>query len=858
MNAVDIARDIIRRGYKPVPVPFGAKGPEGREAVGWPNKNYATDLLHHFGRRKLNCGCQFGACSKNLSDTDLDCKEAIALAPYFLPRTNSVYGRPSKPRSHFLYTCADVPPNRAAYQFFDENEAMILEMRFGGGIVGEQKGAQSIWPGSTHKSGEVYEWSEDGEPANIAFADWHLAVQKVAAATIIARHWPPLGGRHDAALVLGGFLARLGWNEDAVEHFVIAAATVGGSDDPQAKGRPARDAVKNFTARGNTFGLPQMCETFGEKPALKIKKILGYHKEAPSPTPTDNQPTIMVVGGSLSANADEAERVLINADIQFYERSNYLVRPIVKEAETFHGGKTKTAQLTPVSVAYMRDIVGRVAHWIRFDARAQEWVPTNPPEDVAKTVLARSGEWAFPSIAGVLTTPTLRPDGTVLDRPGFDPATRLLLVDPPPMEPIPERPTKDDADKALELLKGLLVEFMFADDGGISRAVALSAMITPVARGAYPLAPMHTTDATAAGSGKSYLLDIVAMIATGQKMPVISMGGKVEETEKRLGSALLAGHQLVCIDNVSTALFGDCLCQIIERPRPQVRILGKSQLIEVETRGVSFYSNGNNLQISGDLCRRVIRSRLDTRMENPEQRVYKLDPVAMIAADRGAYIRAALIICRAYIAEGRPNAVARLGSFGAWSDTVRSALMWLGEADPVLSMTSIKGDDPTKVSFRDLLDAWVHQFGTGEANAKTVKDVVETACAETGGGMYERPTLANPDFFNALQDAVVGSDRRRKLDATSVGYWLRARRGTVVGKYCFQHTETSGIRSWFVEEIGTAMAADGTASATSGNGATNTASAISTSWTNGPWEGIAEGDWDALMRKDAGMGLRGR
>jgi hypothetical protein len=88
----------------------------------------------------------------------------------------------------------------------------------------------------------------------------------------------------------------------------------------------------------------------------------------------------------------------------------------------------------------------------------------------------------------------------------------------------------------------------------------------------------------------------------------VRAGRDAEESEKRLGAALLAGQPLVCIDNISGALSGDALCQYIERHRPQVRVLGKSELIAVETAGVTWYANGNNLIISGDLCRRVAHS----------------------------------------------------------------------------------------------------------------------------------------------------------------------------------------------------------------------------------------------------------
>ena len=66
----------------------------------------------------------------------------------------------------------------------------------------------------------------------------------------------------------------------------------------------------------------------------------------------------------------------------------------------------------------------------------------------------------------------------------------------------------------------------------------------------------------------------------------------------------------------------------------------------------------------------------------------------MVMADRGKYIAACLTICRAYIAAGRPDKLPKLASFGGWSDTVRSALVWLGEADPVKSHGHVEGRRP--------------------------------------------------------------------------------------------------------------------------------------------------------------------
>jgi putative DNA primase/helicase len=444
----------------------------------------------------------------------------------------------------------------------------------------------------------------------------------------------------------------------------------------------------------------------------------------------------------------------------------------------------------------MRDVLCRTASWVRFDKRKKAWAATDPPHDVASTVLARAGEWGFSTVAGIITTPTMRPDGTILDQPGYDPATRLLLVDPPPLPPIPETPTKDDAIAALKLLEELLVEFPLVDD--VAKAVALSTLITPVVRGAFPVAPMHIADAPVPSSGKSFLFDTTSAIAIGQAMPVIAAGRTEEETEKRLGAALLAGQSLITIDNVNGELRGDALCQIVERPRPQVRILGRSELIDVETRGTTLFANGNNITIVGDLCRRVVGARLDPRMERPELRVFTGNPVATVLADRGAYIAAALTICRAYVAAGRPGLKPRLASFEDWSDTVRSALTWLGKADPVDSMEMVMDEDPERVALGALLAAWGDTIGVGWQYRVPLKEVIAMAVkTRVVDQATNTSALSHPELSAAVR-AVVPANR--PPDLGSLGLWLRGNKKRIVNDMRFEAESNKHTgKQWWVQ-----------------------------------------------------------
>ena len=180
------------------------------------------------------------------------------------------------------------------------------------------------------------------------------------------------------------------------------------------------------------------------------------------------------------------------------------MHPIIGHAND--EGSTLTPALEPIGVDYMRHLMDRAAVFEKYDARRKKWLPTKPPEDIARLILARHSETPFPRLRGVISSPSLRPDGSVFSAPGYDPATQLYLLNPPPLPDMPAAPTHADAEAALLELNGLLMEFPF--DGAASVGVTLSAVITPVVRAALGPVPLHAFSSPLPGSGKSYLIDL--------------------------------------------------------------------------------------------------------------------------------------------------------------------------------------------------------------------------------------------------------------------------------------------------------------------------------------------------------------
>jgi hypothetical protein len=793
-DPLSAARDLLRRGIMPLPIKPGKKNPT---IPGWQNLTIdATNVDRYFSGADLNVGGRMGAKSGGLVDVDLDSAVTMQLAPRFLPRTEAVYGRDGKPKSHWLYRCdPDDLESRGSFPFHDAGGSVIVELRIGGGA----KGAQSVMPGSVHSSGELVRWDSDGVPAQVDYAHLKMCVQQLAVAAVLLEHFTGDRVRHDRSLGVGGFLARAGWPEEAIARVIEVICALCGSQNVENHATSAGGAVAALAAGEHVRGYPWLQENLGEAVAKRLAKIVGFRTVAPEPEPVseDGLPVVKLIPGHLPRIADRAEAILVAGSAKFFERADMLVRPIVKEVDSFHGRKTHVAHLVKIDRIYMRDELGRAAAWVKLDKRERRWSTVDAPFEVADTILARAGRWTFPTVAGIATAPTLRPDASILRVPGYDAATRLFLVESVQMPEIAEHPTKDDAIAALNLFLELLNEFPFVDE--IAKVVAVSIIVTAVARGAFPVAPMHVADAPVAGSGKSYLFDTTAAIVLGQPMPVISAGKTEEELEKRLGAAVVASQPLICIDNVSGVLRGDALAQLIERPRPRIRILGRSELIEVEAKGTTLFANGNNIIIGGDLTRRAVRCRLDPQMERPELRQFTGDPVAKVLADRGKYLAAALTICRAYAVAGRPGRCPRLASFEGWSDAVRSALTWLGMEDPVDSMEQVREDDPDTGALRAVLEAWSSTFGIGRNYRISIREVVAKANQTRTDAGTQVVNYVNEDLRSAILTALGGG---RQVEADSLRYWIRGKKDRIIAemKFDYKH-DMEGGKWWIVKRV---------------------------------------------------------
>jgi hypothetical protein len=487
-------------------------------------------------------------------------------------------------------------------------------------------------------------------------------------------------------------------------------------------------------------------------------------------------PQIFVHTGELPHVVNQAEDALLALGREIYQRGGLMVRPVLCPVKAADDRDSEAWRLIQVTRPHLVETLTRAAQFLRWDARAKKYVPTDAPEKIAETYLARQGSWKLPVLAGIVNTPFLRADGSLCDQPGYDAASGLLFKpDGETFPQIPANPGKSEAAEALKLLEQQQIE-SFPFVAAADRAVALSAMLTILDRRSMATAPLHAFTAPVAGSGKSLLVDMVAVLATGRLMPVIAQGRDEAELEKRLGAALLAGDVAISIDNCEHVLQSALLCQALTQQQLNIRILGLSRNVETPVNAALFCT-GNNLVIAGDLTRRVVLCSLDAGCERPELRTFEIDPVKTMQRKRGILIAAALTVLRAWQL-ARPTeklSLAPFGSFADWSRRVREALVWLDHADPCDTISKIRSNDPRQEALTAVLAQWCKNLGTQQSF--TVQEIIGRAV-----------NVAN--FHAALLNVAAG--RSGHVSNERLGRWLKRVQGKIANNLAIIEAGNNG------------------------------------------------------------------
>jgi phage/plasmid-associated DNA primase len=234
-----------------------------------------------------------------LTDVDLDTMEAVCAAPFYLPASGMVFGRPSKPRSHHVYLLEpgeSIPQGSRKYKDPTppkDAKATLLELRVAG---------QTVAPGSIHEgTAELIDWSDDdwNGPEKSKAEALVFAARRIAAVALVARHWSD-GTRHDLALPLSGLLWHGRMPLDQAETFMRAVCAAGEDDDAENRLGCLRDTYANGSKGIPITGGPTLEDYLTDAQVKRLREWLNLTSQ--------RQANMLGPDGYTLANDGDGER----------------------------------------------------------------------------------------------------------------------------------------------------------------------------------------------------------------------------------------------------------------------------------------------------------------------------------------------------------------------------------------------------------------------------------------------------------------------------------------------------------------------------------------------------------------------
>ncbi len=230
-----------------------------------------------------------------------------------------------------------------------------------------------------------------------------------------------------------------------------------------------------------------------------------------------------------------------------------------------------------------------------------------------------------------------------------------------------------DVEECLRRLQDLLGEFPYVQNADWANTIGL--LVGQVLK-VENVGPMAFFDKPSSQTGASLLARTIATLVDGKEPEIMTVSQRTEETDKRLIACLNSRPSSIVIDNISVRMASDIIASGMTAEETGGRLLGGNNFVRVPTKSVQFYLNGNNSSMERDLINRSINVRLDSGLENPEERTHFRHVLPRAALEhRTFYLSAAVSLVQRWIDAGCPTGTGPvLDSYGDWMRCVAGIL----------------------------------------------------------------------------------------------------------------------------------------------------------------------------------------
>lgn len=317
-------------------------------------------------------------------------------------------------------------------------------------------------------------------------------------------------------------------------------------------------------------------------------------------------------------------------------------------------------------------------------------------------------------------TPHLTASGGILSTPGYDAATRTLLLSD--IEPLDLT-----VAQALTWIDELLCDFAFATPADRTNAIAL--LLLPFVRDLCDCTPLWLIDATRAGTGKTFLIEMLHRVWTGQAPEVRDLPLVPEEQRKALTAALVKQPVAVAFDDVSMVT-GHALQRAITSPHWSDRELGSNRELTTTVRCV-WLASGNNVTIGSDMVRRTVLIRMVSDLETPSERSdWRRDGDELktwCTQHRRELVNACLTLAAAGQAYTRPVTARPMASFDAMVRVLTRTLTAAGITKFLDNAATLRTreHDGGAASWRMVFALWYRKYETKPITTAQVLHLVD-------------------------------------------------------------------------------------------------------------------------------------
>lgn len=428
--------------------------------------------------------------------------------------------------------------------------------------------------------------------------------------------------------------------------------------------------------------------------------------------------------------------------------------------------------IRPVRVPDLRAVLDGVARCVR---RTEDGMtPCLPPRDLAEVMVYHPDPPVAP-LRAVVASPTFTQDGRLLDQPGYDPRTGLLVALTWRPRVVPAKPSPADLAEARRCWDGeALLDFPFAGEADQAHAMALA--LTPLVREMIDgPTPLFSIEAPVRGAGKGKVAKVCLLPSLGPGGWVeAAMPREDEELRKALTAFLGERRGGVLFDNVRGAVRSPVLAKAVTGTSWDDRLLGKSEGVRSPIRCV-WVMTANNPAVSDEIARRIVPIRLVPLTDRPENRTGFRHPEieTWAATHRADLLWSLAVFVRAWLASGEPApAVRPLGSFEAWTRVVGGVLEVAGYTGFLANRDEIlEAADPDTAAWEGFAAAWWEQFTDRLVAVRELLGVAEMQGVSVNGETERAQTASLGRALGARRDRFFGPYQIRRGEGRARREW---------------------------------------------------------------------------------------